>query len=326
VKPQISVLLPFHRIDRYLFDAIESIKNSKHVKIEIILIDDRREKVDDEFYKSATCHTGGAGYAKALNIGRKFASNEFVALMNSDDLAHPDRLINQANSLRDSNADISVTRLRKISENHKPLFSVGGNARITSFPPEPYLFLIGSHLANASWMTRNNFWQENCIFQSYEIGADWALGANLAEKYMFTYLNEKLYTYRQHPNQITRSQFKCESALESTWARLNANLGLVSIEPTFGLKMIFPNHVNLRDNLINERSIREFSDWTSNFFEVADASTIEVSKPRIAFLSYLLWKKYPALIGLVPHLQSLGKMYLKDRLNSPNLNSSKLNR
>ena len=66
--------------------------------------------------------TGGVGYSEALNAGKRFASEEFVALMNSDDLVSKNRLKIQVNLLKNFECSVSVTRLHKFSKLHRPIF------------------------------------------------------------------------------------------------------------------------------------------------------------------------------------------------------------
>jgi glycosyltransferase involved in cell wall biosynthesis len=311
--PSISILLPFHRTDAHLRDAIESIKNSRNVFIQLILIDDRRVRNSDDFSKISKIWTGGVGYAESLNIGKQFADGEYLALMNSDDLVSRDRLRIQARLLRDNECSISVTRLMKFSKNKRPLFSMGGNPRIMN--PSTAHFLVGSHLANASWMTPNSFWQQNCKFLDMPIGSDWVLGLNLIQNHKFHYLNQRHYFYRKHTNQITNSKVINLDQLGRIWENCNLKSGGPPLPGPLGAALVFPNHIQIDHLELNSETILQFENWISSFYQRHNSETYLLAKPRIAFLSYLIWRKHPENVKITPHIAALSKIFIKGLLN-----------
>ena len=121
MKIKLDVLLPFHRIDKYFYEALNSLKKST-VPLRVIMIND---SVNQNFrlnLHSTTnlwltyCNTGGnIGYGNALKIGTNYIENPFVALMNSDDLIHPDRFKKQLEIINEF--DIVISNLRKIGSN-----------------------------------------------------------------------------------------------------------------------------------------------------------------------------------------------------------------
>jgi len=311
--PNVSVLLPFHRTDSYLRDAIQSIESSKGVSVQLILIDDRPFKASDEFSRMSKIWTKGIGYSEALNAGKRFATEEFVALMNSDDLVSKNRLKIQVNLLRNSECSVSVMRLQKFSKQYRPIFSIGGNPRILE--PSPECFLVGSHLANASWMTHNAFWQDNCNFMNFAVGADWALGSSLIKKYKFHYMNRRHYFYRSHSNQITKSTLENAEQLGLFWQDLNLESGGLPLPNSFGLALVFPNRIRLTELEITSETISQFENWAAHFYQNSDSNLRVLAEPRLAYLSYLIWRRHRNLHKVAPHIASLSKMFMQTLLN-----------
>ena len=309
----VSVLLPFHRADSYLRDAIASIKGSKNTSVQLILIDDRPLKISDEFSRISSIWTGGMGYAEALNAGKRFATEEFVALMNSDDLISKNRLSMQVNLLRNSESTVSVTRLRKFNRPYRPIFSIGGNPRILK--PSPGYFLVGSHLANASWMTHNAFWQKNCHFMNISVGADWVLGSSLIQEYSFHYINSPHYFYRSHSNQITKSMLENSDQLSLVWENLNIKSGGLPLPKSFGLALVFPSHINWKELEITPETLSQFEAWVKNFYQNSGPDLQSIAEPRIAYLSFLLWRRHRNLQKVTPYIAQLSKMFVKSLLN-----------
>lgn len=112
-RPKISVLMPTYNTEKYLKEAIESILNQTFTDFELLVIDDcskdntrnivlsyndKRIRLIDGLQK---------GLAAALNFGIKIAKGEYVARMDADDIALPERFSKQVEFL-DAHKDISV--------------------------------------------------------------------------------------------------------------------------------------------------------------------------------------------------------------------------
>ena len=101
-RPKISVLMPTYNAEKYLKEAIESILNQTFTDFELLVIDDcskdntrnivlsyndKRIRLIDGLQK---------GLAAALNFGIKIAKGVYVARMDADDIALPERFSKQA--------------------------------------------------------------------------------------------------------------------------------------------------------------------------------------------------------------------------------------
>ncbi len=314
---EVTVILPFHRADKFLHSAIESIQSTHAVQVKLFLIDDRKEKNEDVFAKMSSIWTGGLGYGAALNKASGWISTEFVALMNSDDLVHEKRFSCQIEALRESDSCVSVTRLKKIEANKIPVFSIGGNKPI--YDPSRYFFLFGSHLANASWLTKTDFWSSNMTFKDWTIGSDWLLGQELIKNHKFNYINEPLYYYRTHSNQVTSGNDVDSKFLANAWENLNSELGLGYVPKEIGTTIAFPRNRNLLPASFEEENLIQFQEWVSSVFELAQGDLVNIARPRIAYVSYLLWRNNPKLISVSPYISDIARIFLKKCVNSSTL-------
>lgn len=98
--PEISVIMPVYNTKvQHLQPAVASILNQTFTDFELLIIDDcSTEDISDaikvfadpriRFVKAEK--NGGAGQAR--NLGLSQAKGKYVALMDSDDIAHPQRL------------------------------------------------------------------------------------------------------------------------------------------------------------------------------------------------------------------------------------------
>jgi glycosyltransferase involved in cell wall biosynthesis len=223
----LSVLLPFHRHDHLLLEAVNSVMQSEGVDLQVILIDDtpQRERKssfvfthDSRIVLADTSGTKGYGYA--LEIGSKLIAHDHVALMNSDDLIHPHKFIKQIRELDES--DICITDMKKISESGRLLPSLAGQVPGTLY--DPSFLLLGSYGANASWMFSKKWWDKSAFFDSYS-ALDWRIALQSFGKSKISYITEPLYTYRVHSNQITKSPkaFKDADIVFEAWRKFERN-------------------------------------------------------------------------------------------------------
>lgn len=108
-QPLISVILPVHNADRYLVEALESLRYQSYPHFEVIAIDDASTdlsykilrnyaQIDPRFriYRNKT----NLKIAKTLNFGLKKAKGHFIARMDADDVAMPTRFQKQVNFLQ----------------------------------------------------------------------------------------------------------------------------------------------------------------------------------------------------------------------------------
>lgn len=107
-KPLISVILPVHNAEKYLVEALESLRYQTYPHFEVITIDDASTdlsyrilrnyaKIDPRFkvYKNKT----NLRIANTLNFGLTKAKGHLIARMDADDISMPSRFQKQLNFL-----------------------------------------------------------------------------------------------------------------------------------------------------------------------------------------------------------------------------------
>ena len=198
----VDVILPFHRNDSYLRVAINSILASRDVTVRLLLIDDRKDRsVIPDLDPYIIHRTGGLGYAAALNSAVPYLESDFVALMNSDDWSNPSRLIKQISALENSQENFSICSLIKFKNSHlRP-------ALLGEFDCQEYdsrVLLLGAYGANATWLARRKTWVTSIYFENSSV-SDWLSAMKIFPGLKIISVNEKLYWYRQHTSQITKS-------------------------------------------------------------------------------------------------------------------------
>ena len=108
MRPEVSVILPFHKNASTLQAAIQSIIEQNFKDWELILVDNTAypesrilaEKYQNNNPRIRLIHEYNQGIAFALNSGIRVSAAGLIARMDADDIAHPDRLEKQVEYLK----------------------------------------------------------------------------------------------------------------------------------------------------------------------------------------------------------------------------------
>jgi hypothetical protein len=201
---EIDILLPFHRVDKFLNLAIASIFASKNVRPRIILIDDRPNKNNKvEFSLDSPIkivkNELPSGYGNALKTGSLHIQTEFVALMNSDDTIEKDKLSRQLKALE--SCDLSITNIRRITP--RGFYSKSLAGELTSSEYSTDFLSLGSYGANATWAMSSSWWKQQ-VLDNHQC-LDWRIALSIFDSTKISYIPTKLYNYRRHSMQTNYS-------------------------------------------------------------------------------------------------------------------------
>lgn len=107
-KPLVSVIIPSYNHEKYIKQAVESVLCQTYENLELIVIDDGSidhsceivSKIKDN--RLTFINQENKGAHNAINRGLNMARGEYLAILNSDDVFHPDRLRQCVNTLEKS--------------------------------------------------------------------------------------------------------------------------------------------------------------------------------------------------------------------------------
>ena len=287
---EIDVLLPFHKENTYLYSAIKSVNQSNNVKVRLLLIDDRLkpQKLTNQPDNSTIIKSFGAGYAGALNMARIFLSSPHVALMNSDDLVHPDRFNLQIQNLVDHNLQLSACGIQKFNK-RKFVLSRFGKLH-TSGILDRRLLLLGAYGVDATWCGKTDWWKNNLEFTNLPM-SDWATGIDVTNKIDIFFDPHELYFYRQHTYQMTAESTFSAHGLETIiekWHLLARVSGVSALLPAEVAWVAAPRG---REPL-NKTSIERIARWLNEFNQITNESFVDLIARRylLLFISYPKYK------------------------------------
>lgn len=206
--PRISVVLPVYNGAAFIRESIESVINQTFKDFELIVIDDGSEdstaEIVDSFSDKRICFhrlVKNSGSAVATNEGYLRATGEFIAHIDADDIAMPDRLARQ---------------LEFLSE-HRDVVVMGGAMQVFGGPNDgvavaPQLdsmiktcFLPGAdNIYNPTAMIRKSFLDRQELRCDPELNRafDWGLWVEIMWRGgIFSNCSEPVTKYRIHPGQ-----------------------------------------------------------------------------------------------------------------------------
>ncbi len=127
MTPDVSVIVPVYKVEKYLERALRSLEEQTLKNIEFILVDDGSpdncaEICDiyaqkDHRFKVIHKHNEGLGIAR--NTGIEIATGKYIGFMDSDDAIDPNMYNSLYKSAQSANADCALCGMRKELSNKK---------------------------------------------------------------------------------------------------------------------------------------------------------------------------------------------------------------
>jgi glycosyltransferase involved in cell wall biosynthesis len=134
--PKVSVILPVYNAEKYLKEAIDSILNQTYTDFELILINDGStdgsQEIIDNYKDHRIVHISNEinkGLIYSLNKAIDFAKGKYIARMDADDIALPQRFEKQVEYLEKTNISILATKVKLIDENGETLHDWDDDAK-----------------------------------------------------------------------------------------------------------------------------------------------------------------------------------------------------
>jgi cellulose synthase/poly-beta-1,6-N-acetylglucosamine synthase-like glycosyltransferase len=207
--PQISVVLPVYNGGKYLVEAIDSILAQTFTDFELIMIDDGStdsslnilrayEKIDT---RVRLVTRENRGLATTLNDSIEIARGEWLARMDQDDIALPNRFERQLAWLNETGADISGSWVKRFGSSDKRVVKLRQSNEAIRME-----MLFTSPFAHPTVIMRTALVKKLRYDKAWEKAEDYDLWERAAEAgWQMTNLPEVLVLYRVHESQISTS-------------------------------------------------------------------------------------------------------------------------
>ncbi len=208
-SPKVTVFIPVYNREKFIGEALESILGQTFTDFEILVIDDGSTDDSRKIISSFSdprirlvCNDQNLGIPKTRNRGLEQAKGEYIALLDSDDRAFPERLAKQVRFLDDHKDWVQVGSWCRMmdSEGH-PLKRV--KRQPVSSEDVDVQLLFRCAISNRSIMGRTKILREFGYRENFPRCQDYDLHVRLAKTYRIGNIPECLVYGRIHPQQIT---------------------------------------------------------------------------------------------------------------------------
>lgn len=209
--PVISVLMPAFNVEKYIGPAIESVLNQTFSNFEFIVLDDGSSdgtaKIIDSYSDSRLKKVflpQNQGLVSARNTLVGMAQGEYIAFLDSDDLADLKRLELQLAYLQSHHLDLCGTDHLVL---HQKTGKIKRSKQRHSDADIRAMISVCSPLCNPSVMGRTEVFKKVPYLPGNDGAEDYVMWVNLAiAGCRFGNVPKNLITYRVHDNQISQVQ------------------------------------------------------------------------------------------------------------------------
>ncbi len=250
MSPLFSVVLCTYNAEAHLHECIQSLLNQTFTDFEIIIVDDGStdrttlylDAIHDpriRLYKLGSNY----GIIYARTKGFSLAKGRYIAIMDADDVAHPERLQLQYDYLENNNIDICGSW-------HQSLYNDTGKVRSRGGPITnsdiKALLAIYCPISNPSVSGKSEIIKFYRYDPNNEYAEDYGMWCDIAASGgNFYNIPRHLVTYRIHPSQISQQKKKdAQKAFELIRASyISKLLGMALIPKSM------PYHMRLKEGL-----------------------------------------------------------------------------
>lgn len=209
--PLISVVMPVYNREQYLKESIESILNQTFTDFEFIIVDDQstdsswqiiQEYANKDSRIVAIKNTGKKGCYPARNCGHRLAKGKYIAVMDSDDIALPQRLQTQFDFM-EQNPDIDIcgSWLKSFGTEEKVTQTLEKHEDIRDLM---FFSCAVPHQTAIYRITK----QKPFYSEDYASAQDYELFCRKINDLKFANIHNVLLLYRIHKNQISSASTK----------------------------------------------------------------------------------------------------------------------
>lgn len=204
MPPLISVIMPAYNAEKFIKQAIDSILNQTFKDFEFLIINDgsvdNTKMIIEDYVKcdarvKLINQERNQGIVAALNVGLKQALGKYIARMDSDDIARPDRFALQVNFL-EKHPEMAIVGggYAPFSTDSKrsDIFHVAGSLEIA------WRFLSNTQFCHPTVMFRKELINDCGLYPPQE-AEDYAYFSRIIKKYRGANLRRVLIDYREHP-------------------------------------------------------------------------------------------------------------------------------
>jgi glycosyltransferase involved in cell wall biosynthesis len=203
----VSIIIPYFKSEKYIEQAINSVREQKYKNWELIIVDDEisnsskniLKKIKEKLKNKIRIITNSKNVGVAISRNRaiSIAKGKYIAFLDSDDFWNKKKLHEQINFMKENRARISFASYKVINELNKLIYFVKVNFNLN------YSELLKKcPICTSSVVVESNIIKKN-KFRNLKTKEDYELWLRLSRNFTFYGLNKVLTTYRTRKNTLS---------------------------------------------------------------------------------------------------------------------------
>jgi len=215
-EPKVAVVMPAFNGERYVEDAIESVRAQTFAGWELVVVDDgSRDRTADivrwrarEDSRIRLIQHTNAGQGRTRNVGISASAAPWIGFIDQDDLWEPHKLERQLRIVEEGQADVAFSDARLFGP-RAPRFRLGtpvgrfdGAAMHALLIPRNRIPILSS-LVSRALLARVGYIEESLTFQNCDDYDLWLRLADAGASFVGT--DECLVQYRMHSEQASKN-------------------------------------------------------------------------------------------------------------------------
>ena len=204
----VTVIVPVYNSENHFDQAIQSVIDQTYRNIQLIVVDDGSTDEFKELIKKKygqklmfLTHPDGIhlGESASINLGLKFASGEYLAILRSNDFWHPTKIESQVEFL-EMHSDLGMVYVNGdvVDENGDELYRFYPQDHWKPHTPENYLLECYFQFPNNALVRMSVVREAGPFDETLRAAQDHDMGIRIAELVDFGYLDRRLFCYRVH--------------------------------------------------------------------------------------------------------------------------------
>lgn len=211
MQMKISVLMTVYNDSKYLNSSIRSILNQSYSNFEFVIINDGSE--DDSEKKILSYNDlrikyfsiNHSGRAAALNFGLNVCSNDWVALIDADDISMPDRLL-EYTKIKNISYNVVITNWVKFfNMNGKVIFSICPDSNNEKIKKQ---LMLHSVILNCVFYNKKFILNHGGYNNDFATAVDYFLWRRILSEATFFTIPKYLHLMRFRSNSLSNSSMK----------------------------------------------------------------------------------------------------------------------
>ncbi|MFG6466432.1 glycosyltransferase family 2 protein [Roseateles sp. BYS87W] len=212
--PRVNIVVPAYNAESFIGETVQSVLNQTAGDFQLTIIDDGSKDATAARAASSDARVrvisqDNRGMSRSRNRGMAEVDSEFVALLDADDIWHPEKLRLQLHALQQRpDHDFCYTGFEVWHGEARPDFAASARAGRVDETLSGWIYpklILDNHALPSSVLWRRSAWDQlGGFLTNNQQTDDWEYLVRASTQHRFVRLAESFVLYRQHPVSLSR--------------------------------------------------------------------------------------------------------------------------